>query len=362
MPAARESKDVLASIEAGDLAPVYALVGEETHPIERCLEALKKAVVGDAAAREGSFNLDTFDLKQSGVSAALDSARTMPMFAKRRLVIGRGLGELKADDLVPLLAYIDDPNPTTCLVLVGPGKIDGRLKVFQALKKAGFLHDFQRLRDWQLAQWVEAEARRRGLAIVPDAARALADAAGPELGRLSVCLDQVALYAGEGVKLTAAHVEAVIPGSRERGIFELTKAIGAGQKTQAMALLANLLSHREPPLRIQFMLVRQFRQIWRAKELDAAGVSRPEIAGQVGMSPHFLDDVLIPARRMSATALRRSFTLLYEADKRLKSSRVDPEIQISKLVLALTQEAAGTSDQRRPGGPATRGAPGPYTA
>jgi DNA polymerase-3 subunit delta len=265
---------------------------------------------------------------------------------------------MKADDLAPLANYIEDPNPSTCLVLVGAGKIDGRLRIFQALKKAGYLQDFQRLRDWQLAQWLEAEARRRGLSLIPDAARALADAAGPELGRLSVCLDQVAIYAGAGAKITTADVEAVIPGSRERSIFELTKAIGAGQKTQAMGLLANLLSHREPPLRIQFMLVRQLRQIWRAKELDAAGVSRPEIAGQVGMSPHFLDDVLIPARRMSAAALQRSFTLLYEADKRLKSSRVEPEIQISKLVLALTQEAAGVSDQRRPGGPNTRGAAG----
>ncbi|HEY0712968.1 MAG TPA: hypothetical protein VGF45_09865, partial [Polyangia bacterium] len=115
MPAARDSKDVFASIEAGDLAPIYALVGEETYLIERCLEALKKAVVGDAAAREGSFNLDSFELKQAGVATALDSARTMPMFAKRRLVIARGLGELKADDLAPLAGYIEDPNPTTCL-------------------------------------------------------------------------------------------------------------------------------------------------------------------------------------------------------------------------------------------------------
>jgi DNA polymerase-3 subunit delta len=339
--AGRETNDVLAAIERGELAPVYALAGEESYLIERCIEGLRCAVLGKDGGRGGSFNLDNYELRSSGLGAALDSARTLPMFAKQRLVIARGLDELKADELTPLADYVADPNPSTCLVLVAGGKLDGRLRAFQGLKKAGFLHEFQRLRDWQLVEWIVSEARRRKLAIDQDAARALSEAAGPELGRISLCLDQLALYAGDGVRITAAHVEEVVPESRERGIFELTKAIGAGQRTQAMALLANLLRHREPPLRIQFMLMRQLRQIWRAKELDAAGAPRPEIASRVGISPHFLDDVLLPARRMSTSALERSFALCYEADKRLKSSRVDPEIQISRLVLALTQQAAG---------------------
>jgi DNA polymerase III subunit delta len=341
VPPARESNDVFSEIERGHVAPVYALTGEESYLIERCLEALRHAVLGPEASGGASFNLDNFDLKSSGLAPALDSARTLPMFAKRRLVIGRGIDELKADDLAPLADYVADPNPSTCLVLVAAGKVDGRLKAFAALKKAGFLHDFPRMRDWQLADWIGTEARRRGLAIAQDAARALADAAGPELGRISLALEQVSLYAGHGAKITVEHVEGVVPESRERGIFELTKAIGAGQKTASLALLANLLKHREPPLRIQFMLMRQLRQIWRAKELEAAGTPRPEIASKVGIAPHFLDDVLVPARRMSTAALERSFALLYEADKMLKSSRVDPELQISRLVLALTQEAAG---------------------
>jgi DNA polymerase-3 subunit delta len=335
--------DLQAKIERGELAPVYALVGEESYLIERCLEGLRRAILGPDAGAAGSFNLDNYDLKATGLHAVLDGARTLPMFAKRRLIIARGLTEVKADDLAPLIDYVGDPNPSTCLVLVGTGKVDGRLKAFQALKKAAFLHDFARLRDWQVAEWIAGEARRRNIAILPDAARALADAAGPELGRVSLCLDQVALFAGAGTKITVAHVEEVVPESRERGIFELTKAIGAGQRTQSLSLLANLLRHREPPLRIQFMLMRQLRQIWRAKELDADGAPRPEIASRVGIAPHFLDDVLIPARRMTTGALERSFALLYDADRRLKSSRVDPELQISRLVLALVQEASGAS-------------------
>ena len=95
------------------------------------------------------------------VTAALNAAQTLPMFAKRRLVIARGLDELKSEGLEPLSGYLAHPNPTTCLALVGGAKVDGRLKVFQAVKKAGYLHEFAHLRDWQLGDWLQAEARRR---------------------------------------------------------------------------------------------------------------------------------------------------------------------------------------------------------
>jgi DNA polymerase III subunit delta len=344
--AGRDTSDVLATIERGELSPIYCFAGEERYMVDRCLEAVRRAVFGPEGAQAAGFNLDVFDLKERGLGPVLDAARTLPMFAKRRLVIARGIDERKADELEPLLAYVADPNPSSCLVITASGKVDGRLKVFAALRKAGFLHDFAHLRDWQLPDWLAAEARRRGLKVLPDAARALAEAAGPELGRLAQCMEQAALFAGDGVPVTRAHVEAVVPESRERGIFELTKAIGLGQKRDALRLVGNLLANREPALRIEFMLVRQLRQIWRAKELEAAGAPRPEIASRVGMSPHFLDDVLVPARRMSTGALARSFSLLYEADKCLKSSRVDPDIQITRLIAALCDQAATPATRR----------------
>ncbi len=332
---------MVAAIERGEIAPVYALTGEEPYLVGRCLTALRRAVLGEEGAVGGSnLNLDVYDLREHGLGAAMNAARTLPMFARRRLVIIRDVGELPGEQQAPLLEYLRDPNPSTCLVLVLPGRIDGRLKFVQALRKGGFLHEFPPLRDWQLPDWLAAEARRRRLRLDPEAARALAEATGPDLGRLSLCLEQAALHAGAEAPVTTADVEAVVPESRARGVFELTKAIGAGQPRRALELLGNMLRNREPPLRIQFMLLRQLRQIWRAKELEAAGAPRSELASRVGLSPHFLDDVLVPARRMSEAALVRSFELLYQADRNLKSSRADPDVQVARLVRALAELAA----------------------
>ena len=61
----------------------------------------------------------------------------------------------------------------------------------------------------------------------------------------------------------------------------------------------------------------------------------------MGIAPFFLDDVLVPARRMSHAALARSFDRLYRADRTLKSSRVDPDLILSKLVQELAEDADG---------------------
>jgi DNA polymerase-3 subunit delta len=341
--------DIIAAIEGGALAPIYCLHGEDRYSLDRALAAIRRAALGADADRASSFNLETFELKERGLGAALDAARTLPMFAKLRLVIGRGIDDLDSEALEPLAAYVADPNPKSCLVLVAGGKVDGRLRAFLALRKAGYLHEFAPLKDWQLAEWVLAEARRRKLALHPEAARVLADSAGPDLGRIALALEQVALYAGADVKLTSAHVEAVVPESRERSVFELTKAIGSGDREHALRLLANMMRNREPPLRIQFMLARQIRQVWRAKELQGSGISRNDLAAQIGVPAFFLDDILAPARRMTLAGLERSLSRLHLAERAFKTSnKVDPEIQLARLVRALADE--GKTDSKNDGG------------
>jgi DNA polymerase-3 subunit delta len=332
-----DGDDVVAAVGRGDIDPIYCLSGER-FLVERALGAVRAAVLAEAGGAAG-FNHDVFELRETGIGPVLATARTVPMMARRRLVIGKGVDEVKADALEPLAAYVEDPNPSTCLVLVGD-KIDVRFRAFVALRKAGYLHVFAPLRDQALGGWLRAEARARRIALDGEAASALAALAGPELGRLSQALDQLALYVGNGRPITVDDVEDLVAETRQRSIFELTKAIGAGEVERSLHLLANMLRNREPPLRIQYMLARTIRQIWRAKELAASGAARPEIAAAVGMSPYFLDDVLVPARRMSPAALARALERLYRADLALKSSRVDPDLLVSRLVQELAQDAS----------------------
>jgi DNA polymerase-3 subunit delta len=333
-------EDLVVAIERGEIAPVYCLHGAERYLVDRCLAAIRAAVTGGSAAPFAAFNQDVYDLKETSIDVVVATARTLPMLAPRRLVVGKGIDGVKAEELEPLIHYVADPNPQTCLVLLGD-KVDTRFKVFQTLRKAGFLHELAPLRDRELGPWITREARARGVGIAHEAVAALAESAGPELGRLSQALEQLVLYVGERRAIALEDVEALVPESRQRSVFELTKAIGDGDATRALRILANMFRNREPALRVEFMLARQLRQICRAKELAAAGTPRDAIAAAVGVPPFFIDDVLGPARRMSNRALARGFDRLYQADRALKSSRVDGELLLSRLVQNLADDARG---------------------
>jgi DNA polymerase-3 subunit delta len=322
-----------AAVKRGEIAPIYCFSGER-FLVDSAAAAVRAGVLAQAGAA-AAFNHDTYDLKEN-LATAIGTARTLPMMAKRRLVVGKGIDDVKAADLEPLVAYVEDPNPSTCLLLIAD-KVDVRLKAFSSMRKRGFLHVFAPLRDNALAGWLRTEAKSRGIDIKPDAAGVLATLAGPDLGRLAQALEQLAIYVGRERAIGVDDVEDLVAETREHAVFELTKAIGMGDVPRALALCTNMLRNREPPLKIQFMLARQVRQIWRAKELAAAGASRGDIAAGVGINPYFLDDVLVPAKRMSRAALERALERLYQADLAVKTSRVDPELALSRLVQSLAE-------------------------
>jgi len=332
----------LAEAKKGSLRPVYLIAGEERLLREDVVRALREAALGAGIA---AFNEDKFTAGEVDVEKIIAAARTLPMMAPRRLVVAKGIDGVKADDLAPLAEYAKEPSPEGCLVLVGE-KVDTRFKAFQVLRKAGYLHEFAPLRDRELGGWITREARARKITISSEAVAALAESAGPELARLSMALEQLALFVGARASITLEDVEALVPETRQRSVFELTRAIGEGDVTRALRTLANMFRNREPPLRVQFMLARQLRQIWRAKELAATGAGRDEIAQAVGVPPFFLDDVLTPARRMSNRTLARGFERLYQADRALKSSRVDGELLLSRLVEQLSTDARGPAPAR----------------
>jgi DNA polymerase-3 subunit delta len=151
-----QTPDIPAAVARGEIDPIYCLSGER-FLVDAAVAAIRAAVLKEAGAA-AAFNNDSFELKESGIGVALATAKTLPMMARRRLVLGKGIDEVKAADLDPLAAYAEDPNPSTCLVLIGE-KVDVRFRAFQALRKRGYLHQFAPLKDQALAGWLRAEAK-----------------------------------------------------------------------------------------------------------------------------------------------------------------------------------------------------------
>jgi len=82
---AKTVEDPVVAIERGEVAPIYCLHGAERYLVDRCLAAIRAAVLGGKAAAFAAFNQDVFDLKEASIETVVNTARTLPMMAPRRL-------------------------------------------------------------------------------------------------------------------------------------------------------------------------------------------------------------------------------------------------------------------------------------
>jgi DNA polymerase-3 subunit delta len=169
--------------------------------------------------------------------------------------------------------------PDQChLLLVNPGKPDGRLrttKVLQKLVKAGQATErsFALPAVWDGAGQVELvarTARELGLRLEPAAAEALAEAIGSDSARLASELEKLALFVGEGAAITPAAVAALI-GSQATTSLQVGDALLAGQAAEAIALVDALILANEPALRIVAALSSQIRGWLWVSLLDQQG-------------------------------------------------------------------------------------------
>jgi len=350
----KRNSNVFDDIADGVIDPIYCLTGAESFLVTECLRNLRIAVLGSETGGIEGLNYDVFDLKESGMLAPLASARTVTLLGGKRFVVAHGIDLLKSADLEPLRLYAEDPNPGAVLVLLcdKDEKVDGRLKTFTAMKKQGFIHEFNRLKDRELESWIANNAARRGYHFDGEAARALGQATGSDLGIVSMAIEQLATYAMDPkspgkVSVTRADVEALIPDSREHQVFEIVRAITDGKRDKALALHGSLFGAivgTKDRSGVSISLIgataRQMRNIWRARELVRAGQGGPGLAGQLGVPPFAVDDILSAARRISQRTLMTAIGQLYEADRALKSSRLDPQVLTSRLVQSLAEACA----------------------
>jgi len=322
--------DLLKEIEAGKIAPVYYLCGER-FPLDRAVQAIRQAVLGGDGS---AFNYDALQASEHPVETIIAAARTMPMLGPKRLVQARDMHLLAAAELSKLLPYVKDPSPSSCLLMIAD-KADLRLKIFSEIKKCGVVQRFDPLKERQVPDWLASEARRMKITLKPGAAERIAEAVGTDMGQLASALERLGLYAGAGKPVTPAHVDDLLAQTRQHSIFELTNAVGRGERREALLVLRRMLQDKEPGVRIVVMLARHLRQLWWARELQEQGEQQAAIASRVGIHPFFVQDVLRQAQRFDGTMLRRTHRALFEADRSLKSSRLSDAVVLEQLVLEL---------------------------
>src|SRR5688500_2941883 len=120
-----EAEELVRAIESGRLRPCSVLVGPDRYRADRAGRAIRGAARAEATAGR---TLGLFSRRAPRAGAILAAARPPPRMGRARMVLLRDADELAAEELAALAPYLDDPNPTSVLVVLAE-RIDARRKL-----------------------------------------------------------------------------------------------------------------------------------------------------------------------------------------------------------------------------------------
>jgi DNA polymerase-3 subunit delta len=250
-------------------------------------------------------------------------------------VLLRNLDAWNAAQKAKITAYLENPSPETDLVLLGK-KLGAREKLLAAVKKSGEVHDFEQPTGRALVKWAVGYAKRLGLDLPDDIASNLAERCSGDKMRLTREIEKLSLYAGDE-QATMDDVEALCPPDVQSNIFSFVDALAAGDRSTAIELLEDLVATGEPPLRLTFMIRRQFTLVARARALLERGVPPREVAGDLKVPPFVARKLEEQSRKLTAEDLEEALASILNLESGLKGgSDLDDGLQIELSVFRLS--------------------------
>ena len=247
-------------IKAMDFKKVYLLYGNERYLIKQYRDKLIKAMVNDG----DSMNFSSFEGDGINQKEIIDLAETLPFFADRRVILieDAGIFSKSGDELGE---YLKDSPESTHFIFVEES-VDKRSKLYKAASKCGNPVEFKEQTDETLARWIGMRIKKEGKGMSQAAYNQFIAKTGTDMENIDKELEKLICYCMDKAVIELSDVEAVTTEQTQNKVIEMVDAIASHKKKHALDLYYDLLTLKEPPMRILFLLAKQFRQLLLVKE------------------------------------------------------------------------------------------------
>ena len=312
-------------IKTGEFKQIYLLYGEEAFLKNSYKNRLKEVIIGD-----DTMNFARFEGKGLDVDELIRLADTMPFFAERRLILVEDSGFFKsASDA--LVQYLPSMPDTTILLFVET-EVDKRNRLYKKVKDMGYAAELNRQDSAQLARWVGGILTREQKKITKHTMELFLSMAGDDMENIRMELEKLISYTLGREVITDEDVLAVCTVQVTNRIFEMVSAIVNRQPRKAMDLYEDLLTLKEPPMRILFLIARQFNQLLQVKDLMGKGMDKGTIASKLKMQPFVVGKTMPQARQFGREQILSYVEFCVETEEAVKSGRLQDRLAVELLI------------------------------
>jgi DNA polymerase-3 subunit delta len=271
------------------------------------------------------------------VGAVVDACLTPPFLIDLRVVVVREAGRLLTADVPRLVEVVENPLPSTVLILVGGG---GTVPapLIKAVKAFGTIVDVTVKAAGDRKAWLQEHLREAPVKLEPQAAQLLGQHVGEDLGRVEGLLSALSSAYGLGARISVQDLEPYLGEAGTVARYELTDAIDKGDAGRALNTLHRMLE--AGGLVAVQVLATLHGHYANMLALDGSLVSGEREAAEIlGMSPYPAKKALDQSRRLGSARIAAAIGLLADADLDVKgASGLPPELVVEILVARLSRQ------------------------
>jgi len=319
-------------IKSGQFKPAYLLYGEERYLKRQYRDKLKAAL----CAPDDNMNNHFYEGKNVSVGEIIDLAETLPFLAQRRVIFMDNSGLFKSGG-EQMAEYLGAQNESTVLIFT-ESEVDKRSKLFKALQAKGCAVEFAAQDENTLKRWVAGTLGKEGKKITESTAELFLSKVGTDMENIYTELEKLICYCMDRDVVEPGDVEAVCTTRVSNRIFDMVTAIAEKRQRDALELYYDLLTLKEPPMRILFLIARQCNLLLQARAMKSKGASNKEIASGLGVPPFAVGKYLSQASRFKSVVLRRALSRCVEAEEAVKTGRMNDVLSVEILIVSVFEE------------------------
>lgn len=314
-------------IKMGQLKNVYLLYGTEDYLKRQYRDKLKHALVEP----DDTMNFSAYEGKDINPKELIDLSETLPFFKEKRMILVENSGFFKnsCDDLAEYMSQVPE---STCFVFVEE-EVDKRSKLFKAASRAGSAVEFETPKEDMLVRWILGRIQREGKKITQSVMQLFLSKTGSDMENIDKELEKLICYTLDKTEISAADVEAICTGQTENKIFEMIDAISARNQKKALDLYYDLLALKEAPMRILFLIARQFQNLLLIKSMSAKGYPAVSIAKTAGMPSFAVQKNLRQAGAFKINQLKEAIEDCGQAEEDVKMGRMADQLAVELLIV-----------------------------
>ena len=164
------------------------------------------------------------------------------------------------------------------------------------------------------------------------------DKVGTDMENIQGELEKVFCYALERDTITKEDIDAVCVTQITNHIFEMVDAVAAGNQQKALDLYYDLLTLKEPSMRIMYLISRQFQILLNIKDMSQKGFDNNTMAQKAGIPPFAVRRNVTQAKGFTMQQLKQAIRDGVDFEEAVKTGRMNDQMAVEIFLMKYSKQ------------------------